>query len=162
MEEVEKALRFDGGRWSVLGNVEDVKRSDGRRKIIDALGNYGSKQSPKEIAEGTGMKVNNVNSLLLKMVKAGEVVKDGYGTYSVPTDQSGQTDQSPSTQYLGKYFDAEMPDAQVELARSLDLERLRGALGYQGGSDPGHGVEPTVPWRRSGRIWDSAVNTPRG
>lgn len=101
VEEVEKALRFDGGKWSVLGNVDDVKRSDERKKIIEALGNYGAKLSPKDIAEHTGMKVNSVNHLLLKMVKAGEIVKDGYGTYSyLPPGQSAQTDQSPSTQYL--------------------------------------------------------------
>ncbi|MFT4116577.1 AAA family ATPase [Bradyrhizobium sp.] len=102
VEEIEKALRFDGGKWSVLGNADDVKRSDERRKIIEALGNYGSRQSPKEIAEVTGMRVNNVSSLLPKMVKAGEVTKDGYGTYSVSPGQSDQTDQSPSTQYLDK------------------------------------------------------------
>lgn len=100
VEEVEKALKFDGGRWSVLGNVDDVKRSDERRKILHALGDYGSKLSPKEIAEATGMKVNNVNHLLRKMVKAGEVAKDGYGTYSVHPGQSGPTDPSLSTQYL--------------------------------------------------------------
>lgn len=100
VEEVEKALRFDGGKWSVLGNVDDVKRSDERRKILHALGDYGSKLSPKDIAEATGMKVNNVNHLLRKMVKAGEVAKDGYGTYSVHPGQSGPTDPSPSTQYL--------------------------------------------------------------
>ncbi|WP_426433914.1 AAA family ATPase [Bradyrhizobium genosp. P] len=103
VEEVEKALKFDGGKWSVLGNADDVKRSDERRKIIEALGNYRSKLSPKEIAEAAGMKVNNVNHLLLKMVKAGEVVKDGYGTYSyLYPGHSGPTDQSPSTLYLGK------------------------------------------------------------
>jgi hypothetical protein len=89
VEEVEKALRFDGGKWSVLGNVDDVKRSDERRKIIEALGNYGAKLSPKDIAEATGMKVNNVNRLLGKMVAAGELVKDGYGTYSVLPGKSG-------------------------------------------------------------------------
>lgn len=102
VEEVEKSLRFDGGKWSVLGNADDVKRSDERRKIMEALGNCGSKQSPKEIAEATGMKVNNVNHLLRKMVRSGEIVKDGYGTYSVPPGQSGTTDQSHSTQNLGK------------------------------------------------------------
>jgi DNA-binding IclR family transcriptional regulator len=53
-----------------------------RRQIMDALGR-GARLSPKEIAEETGMKPTNVSRLLAKMVKAGEVVKDGYGTYSV-------------------------------------------------------------------------------
>ncbi|WP_340668839.1 AAA family ATPase [Bradyrhizobium ottawaense] len=97
VEEVEKALRFDGGKWSVLGNVDDVKRSDERRKIIEALGSYGSKLSPKDIAEATGMKPTNIRYLLGRMVTAGEVVKDGYGTYSIPTSQSSHPSHSDSS-----------------------------------------------------------------
>lgn len=128
VEEVEKALRFDGGKWSVLGNADDVKRSDERRKIIEALGNYGSKQSPKEIAEATGMKVNNVTHLLRKMVKSGELVKDGYGTYSVPPGHSGPSDQSLSTQYLdqsGK--DEEQIEADSDHSYRSDRGTLRDA-----------------------------------
>ncbi|MFK4657079.1 AAA family ATPase [Bradyrhizobium japonicum] len=125
VEEVEKALRFDGGKWSVLGNVDDVKRSDERRKIVEALGNYGAKLSPKDIAEATGMKVNNVNRLLGKMVAAGEVVKDGYGAYSVPPGKSGQTGKSPSTQYLGK---SDQNEEQTESDSDHSYRSDRGTL----------------------------------
>lgn len=125
VEEVEKALRFDGGKWSVLGNVDDVKRSGERRKIIEALGNYGSKQSPKEIADATGMRVNNVNRLLGKMVAAGEVVKDGYGTYSVPPGKSGQTGKTPSTQYLGK---SDQNEEEIEIDSDHSYRSDRGTL----------------------------------
>jgi hypothetical protein len=125
VEEVEKALKFDGGKWSVLGNVDDVKRSDERRKIIHTLGDYGAKLSPKEIAEATGMKVNNVNHLLRKMVKAGEVAKDGYGTYSVPPGQSGPTDPSPSTHYLDQ---SDKNEEQVESDSDHSDRSDRGTL----------------------------------
>jgi hypothetical protein len=37
IEEIEKALRFDKGTWEVLGNADDVKRSEQRRRIIEVL-----------------------------------------------------------------------------------------------------------------------------
>ncbi|MCK1335738.1 AAA family ATPase [Bradyrhizobium sp. 38] len=125
VEEVEKALKFDGGKWSVLGNVDDVKRSGERRKIMDAMGSHGSKLSPKEIAEAAGMKVNNVSRLLAKMAAAGEVVKDGYGTYSVPPGKSGQTGKSPSTQYLGK---SDQNEEETETDSDHSYRSDRGAL----------------------------------
>ena len=129
VEEVEKALRFDGGRWSVLGNVDDVKRSDERRRILDALGKYGAKLSPKEIAEATGMKVNNVNRLLLKMVAAGEVEKDGYGIYSKP-GKSGQTGKSPSFLNPGQSEEVEnnQTDSETESDYYHSDQSDRGSL----------------------------------
>lgn len=122
VEEVEIALKFDGGRWSVLGKVDDVKRSSERRKILNALRDCGSALSPKEIAEATGMKSNNVTHLLRKMVAAGEVKKDGYGTYSVSLDHSGPTDQSRSTQYLGQ-SDTKENEKEMDSDRSDRSDR---------------------------------------
>jgi hypothetical protein len=34
IEEIEKSLRFDAGRWSVLGDVDEVRRSAERRKSL--------------------------------------------------------------------------------------------------------------------------------
>ncbi|MBZ9741011.1 MULTISPECIES: AAA family ATPase [unclassified Mesorhizobium] len=90
VEEVEKALKFDAGRWSVLGDVDEVKRSGERRQILAALLGATQVMSPAEIATATGMKVGNVNVLLTKMVAAGEVTKAGYGAYYHP-DKTAQT-----------------------------------------------------------------------
>jgi len=81
IEDVEKALRFANGKWSVLGNVEDVKRSEERQRIIRAVGAAERPLSPKEIAEATGMKSENVRYLLARMVEAGELtkIKHSYG-----------------------------------------------------------------------------------
>jgi RecA-family ATPase len=122
VEEVEKALSFESGRWFVLGNIDDVKRSSERRKVLSAFGDHGSKLSPKEIAEATGMKVNNVSRLLAKMAKAGEITKDGYGTYSVHPGQSGTTGQSPSTHYLGK-SDQNQKEIQIDSDHSDRSDR---------------------------------------
>ncbi len=79
-EEYEKALRFEAGRWSVLGDADDVKRSDQRRKILSAFEESQAAMSPKDISEATGMSAPNVKYLLGKMV-AGELEKLSYGAY---------------------------------------------------------------------------------
>lgn len=83
IEEIEKALRFDRGVWEVLGDAEDVKRSDQRRKIIEVLTDAATALTPDEIGKLAGMKVPNVNYLLRALVKAGDAEKVGYGQYKL-------------------------------------------------------------------------------
>ncbi|QFY62390.1 AAA family ATPase [Rhizobium grahamii] len=83
IEEIEKALRFDKGTWEVLGNAEDVKQSEQRRKIVDVLTDATRALTPDEVAKEAGMKVTNVNYLLRVLVKAGGVEKVGYGQYKI-------------------------------------------------------------------------------
>src|SRR3712207_3172992 len=53
VEEFDKALSFDPvrGRWSILGQAEDVRRSDGRNTILTVLRGSLTPLGPKEIAE---------------------------------------------------------------------------------------------------------------
>lgn len=81
IEEVEKALRFDTGKWSVLGNVDDVRNSDTRRKILAAMEAHSRPMSQKEIAEATDLKSGTVNARLRNLVEAGKVQKTSYGSY---------------------------------------------------------------------------------
>ncbi|MBY3306176.1 AAA family ATPase [Rhizobium laguerreae] len=83
IEEIEKALRFDKGTWEVLGNAEEVKQSEQRRKILDILTDATTVLTPDEIGKMAGMKVNNVNYFLRALVKAGGVEKVGYGQYKI-------------------------------------------------------------------------------
>ena len=84
IEEIETAMRFDAGRWSILGNADEVRKSDERRKIIAALKKAGEEIGPKAIADLAGMNATNVRSLLRKMVKSGEIIQPRVGFYSVP------------------------------------------------------------------------------
>lgn len=84
IEEVEKALRFDKGIWSVLGNVDDVKRSSQRCQIIEAMTEANLPMGPTEIAKAADLKPANVKYLVAQMVAAGELEKLAYGTYRVP------------------------------------------------------------------------------
>jgi AAA domain len=84
IEEIETAMRFDGGRWSILGDADEVRKSDERRKIIAALKEAGDEQTPTGIAKLTGMRVENVRVLIRKMAKDGEVIQPRVGYYTTP------------------------------------------------------------------------------
>lgn len=81
IEEIETAMLFDAGKWSVLGHAGEVRKSDERKKIIQVLMENGE-LSPAEIAKLTGLKSVNVRQLLRKMVKAGDVSQPRTGSYS--------------------------------------------------------------------------------
>lgn len=83
IEEIEKAVRFDKGTWTVLGNADDVRRSEQRKKIMEVLTDASTALTPTEIAKEAGMKEANVKYLLRVMVPAGEAEKVGYGQYKL-------------------------------------------------------------------------------
>ncbi len=95
VEEIESAVTFDKTtfRWNVQGNVTDVRRSDERGNILQALLDAGESMSPNVIADVTGQRPGNVRRLLLSMVKAQEVRKTGRGSYAHPavTDETHTT-----------------------------------------------------------------------
>jgi len=77
-------MRFDGGRWSILGDADEVRKSDERRKIVAALKEAGGEQTPAAIAKLAGMKAENVRVLIRKMVANGEVQQPRVGYYAAP------------------------------------------------------------------------------
>lgn len=99
IEEIEKALRFDNGKWSVLGDAVDVKRSGERRRVLEALNAAAGAMSPADVAKEIGAKTASINVLLTKMVKDGEVVKVSYGLYVHPgkTGKTGKSSEDGST-----------------------------------------------------------------
>lgn len=97
VEEKETALRFDGGMWSVLGAAAEVKRSDERTAILTVLTAATEPLNPREIAIEADMKRNNVDRLLGKMARDGEIVKSGRGLYVHPTRMDLLPDPEHST-----------------------------------------------------------------
>lgn len=93
IEEVETAISRDDGSWRILGNAEDVRKSDERRVILDILREAREPMAPRDVAAEAGLKEVNVRSLLSKMARAGEIKKEGYGRYSYPghTSHTGHT-----------------------------------------------------------------------
>jgi hypothetical protein len=96
VEEVEVAVEFDKStcRWRILGQAVDVRRTDERSKILSVLIEADEPLTPADIAVGSGMSRNNVDQLLFKMAKAGEVLKAGRGRYIHP-DRSDLIEVSP-------------------------------------------------------------------
>jgi hypothetical protein len=84
VEEKETALRFDVGRWTVLGEAADIRRSDERTRILVTLKEAIEPMSPAEIADAIGTPRNNAKQFLFQMAKTGEVRKIARGRYIHP------------------------------------------------------------------------------
>lgn len=84
--EFETALEFqkDICRWRVLGDAVEVRRSDERTSILDALKESNDPMTSRDIADVTDQTDGNVRRLLAKMAKSGEVMKAKRGLYIYP------------------------------------------------------------------------------
>jgi RecA-family ATPase len=83
IEDAEHAINFDKQtcRWTILGNAQDIRRSEQRAKILAAIKESSEPISPKEIAAATGQAHDNVRYLLGRMVVDGEIQKAERGRY---------------------------------------------------------------------------------
>jgi hypothetical protein len=108
LEEFDKAIRFNRHtcRWEILGEAADVKRSDERSKIIDALKEAEIAMTPLQIAAEVGIRRENVRQLLGKMVEAGDVMKGARSRYYhpdhahlAPTKAKGPKTKTPNCEH---------------------------------------------------------------
>lgn len=83
-EERELALRFDKGRWQVLGDAEEYALTKERRELLQAIQALGGAARPKEIAELLGKNHNTVKVLLRKL-QAERLVTSVGGRYCIAT-----------------------------------------------------------------------------
>lgn len=81
VEEKESALSFAGGNWTLKGDAADVRRTDERGIILSVLLDASEAMTPKDIAIAVSMPRNNVDQLLFKLGKAGDIQKTGRGFY---------------------------------------------------------------------------------
>ena len=97
--EFETALEFqkDNCRWRVLGDAREVRVSDERKLILEALAGEQTPMGPAAIAGVSGQPVGGVRYLLHKMAKAGEVQKAGYGKYLHPDISPPNTPNTANT-----------------------------------------------------------------
>ncbi|MFO0372710.1 MAG: hypothetical protein ACK5Z7_09550 [Brevundimonas sp.] len=86
MAEFDTAMEFDRDtcRWSVLGDAKEVRVSDERKAILEALAGETEPVGPNVIADVSGLASANVRFLLGRMGKAGQVQKVGRGKYLHP------------------------------------------------------------------------------
>lgn len=84
LDDFESSIKLnESGHWTLLGDASEVRRSKERNLILDALKDLGE-AGPKEIAEAASLKLDSVKQLVLKMARAGELVKIGRGLYKLP------------------------------------------------------------------------------
>jgi len=86
VEEQEQAIVFnkDTCRWTILGEAEEVHRSDTRRAILTLLNDVSlatEPLGPKDIALQTYVPENRVNQRLIGMLRDGEIIKVSRGGY---------------------------------------------------------------------------------
>ena len=83
--ERETAITFLGNQWTILGEAAEVRRSDERAVIVEALRDNRQPMTPSELADVLGKQSNNVKQLLFKMAKTvpPEVYRVKKGLYSL-------------------------------------------------------------------------------
>ncbi|RUO97991.1 AAA family ATPase [Hyphomicrobium sp.] len=86
VEETEHAVQFDKAlcRWRIVGDADELHRSDTRRKILATLKEAAGSLGPSVIADRAGLSEPVVRNRLSAMVQAGEVTKVGRGEYIHP------------------------------------------------------------------------------
>jgi hypothetical protein len=87
IEEAEKAIQFskDTCRWTIMGEAAEVRRSDERGSILTVLIEATEPMKPGDLSIACGMPRNNIDQLLFKMARDGEVVKTGRALYVHPS-----------------------------------------------------------------------------
>lgn len=98
VEEQELALRFEAGKWEVLGNAREWTVTQERRQVLDLLAENGP-LGPKEIAAALGKTEGAVKMLLLRMHHDGLLTRAGKGKYAVTASSSCEEGKHENLSY---------------------------------------------------------------
>jgi AAA domain len=87
IKEAEHAVSFNkqNCRWTILGDASEIHRSDERSKILAVFTDPTELLKPQQIADRAEMPLNNVNQLLWKMSRDGEIENPKRGQYHLPS-----------------------------------------------------------------------------
>jgi hypothetical protein len=87
--EIDLAVRFDPStaQWTLLGDSDDVNRSETRKAVLAALVDASEPIGPSRVAAISGLPIESVKKQLQAMAKSGEACRHGRGLYSptIPT-----------------------------------------------------------------------------
>lgn len=103
VEETEKAVRFcpNNGTWELLGEADEVGRTNERQAILDTLRSHGKPLTAREISDILGKSYEAVRKCLTRMWNAGEVGKEGRGAYICPNGPNVPSNVETDTETLG-------------------------------------------------------------
>ena len=80
LEEVERPLRFEDGRWFVADGKANLSKE--RQAVLQVLENADKALGVKQIADATDLKAGSVRTMLSRMAREGHVQKPGRGLYA--------------------------------------------------------------------------------
>ncbi|WP_439574924.1 AAA family ATPase [Phreatobacter sp.] len=98
LAEIDLALDWsqDACRWTIKGATAEVMRSDQRNMILAAIEENGSPMTPNDIASVTAIRGGNVRRLIGKMVRDGQLRKEGRSLYAIGnTGNAGNASDDP-------------------------------------------------------------------
>jgi hypothetical protein len=97
LEDVELAVEFDRDtcRWRALGDAREVRQSDERKAILDALREAGEPMAIPDLVAETGMKSANLRKMLQRLGRGPEpdVIRVERGKYALPLQTRSQRSQ---------------------------------------------------------------------
>ncbi len=91
VESAEYAMRFQPGNmsWRILGAAQDIKSTDERQKLFDAIKNADKPLSPKKIETLTNLKPHYIRKTLPLLITDGSIKKEGRGQYIYNVGNNG-------------------------------------------------------------------------
>jgi hypothetical protein len=90
VEETELALRFDPNflSWNIIGNANEIKSTEMKQKLYDAIRGYGAAFSPRQIAAFSGLNENYVKRMIPYLERENGLKKLSRGRYELPLNIS--------------------------------------------------------------------------
>ena len=83
IEEKDYVLEFDSANlsWNILGDSKEIKQTDQRQKLYDAIKEANKPITPKELCEITDLREQYIYDTLPKMLKEGDIEQISRGKY---------------------------------------------------------------------------------
>lgn len=108
IEESEKAVRFvpTNGTWELLGNADEVGRTNERQAILDVLRDSAKPLTARDISDILGKNYDAIRKTLARMSHAGEIGKEGRGLYTCPNGPNVPTEGDWDIETLGTGYES--------------------------------------------------------
>lgn len=124
VDTVEKAVNFEREtcRWVILGEADEVHRSDERKKVLTALADLPDGLAVPEIQVAAELGTRGAADMLLsRMVQHGEIVRASRGRYSLPqyVREKREKDQEYGGSPAKPHTPAHTPASNTSNARSI-------------------------------------------
>jgi len=106
-EGFELAIKLENnGIWQLLGNAQEVRLTNERRKILETLEKSKVPLTPKEVSEEGELNYKTIRKLLSRMLADGLVERNQNGKYQTARS-TGNSGNGGNSRYTGNTENAE-------------------------------------------------------